>query len=125
MATTKRTTEPPTKRARKNKKARKDAATTPEPVVLGSTSTSTNLLQKDQEELDLEEAVFGRVTDTVDPMWDLAEDDIGKGKGKMRLHDQDADLDEDDLDETGLERLKDDNVRSFCPSALPQVFRID
>jgi len=115
MAPAKRSSEAPSKRSRRSKKARKVLEESPEPILLGSTSLSSRPQQKDQEELDLEEAVFGRSTDAQDGLWDLAEEDLGKGKGKMRAEDLDSD-DEEDLEETGLERLKDDNVRSFPPN---------
>lgn len=114
MAPIKRASDQATKKPRRNKKARKGGQEeTPEPVILGSTSTKSLVPDKNDEELELEEAVFGRRTDggAADQLWDLAEEDLGKGKGKMKQDfDSDEDDDEQDLEETGLERLRDDNV---------------
>ena len=111
MAPVKRSSEGPSKRSRKNKKPRKVAEESPEPILLGSTSLSTQSQQKNEEELALEEAVFGRRTEDTEQLWDLAEEDFGKGKGKMRAAQDSEAEDEQDLEETGLERLQDDNVR--------------
>lgn len=123
MSSMKRPSDVPIKRSR-SKKSRKGKAVQPEkqttPPPLGTTSSSSKLAlqgQKDQEELDLEEAVFG--TRTVE-YEDTLEGIDGKGKGKMRQVNSDDEEEEEfngieyeeDLEETGLERLKDDNVSS-------------
>lgn len=102
-----------TKRSRKNKKARKGISEqTPEPEILGSTSIHSRVTQahqKDAEELELEEAVFGRRMEVNE----VEEDHFGKGKGKLREDSEEEEwngVEDDDLEETGLERLKDDNV---------------
>ncbi|GAA5906780.1 WD40 repeat domain-containing protein [Sporobolomyces salmoneus] len=117
MSSIKRPSEQPTKRTRKNKKARKNAGETPEPVILGSTSTRSLAQQKNEEELELEEAVFGHRTEGTETLWDLAEEDLGKGKGKMREEFSEGEEDAE-LEETGLERLKDDNL-FFFDAPLP------
>ena len=120
MNSTKRTADAPTKRSRKHKKPRKGGISelTPEPEILGSTSIHSRVnqaKQKDAEELELEEAVFGRRTEVEE----VEDDSFGlfKGKGKLReIDSQDEEwngVEEDDMEETGLERLKDDNVRSI------------
>ncbi|GAA5965109.1 hypothetical protein JCM3765_004861 [Sporobolomyces pararoseus] len=118
MAPVKRSSEGPSKRSRKSKKPRKVAEESPEPVLLGSTSLSSQPQQKSEEELELEEAVFGRRTEDTEPLWDLAEEDLGKGKGKMRAAEDSEAEEEEDLEETGLERLKDDNL-FFFDAPLP------
>ncbi|GAA6006074.1 hypothetical protein JCM11491_002021 [Sporobolomyces phaffii] len=122
MAPSKRASEPPAKRSRKNKKARRGVAeSTPEPAILGSTSAAAHRPQdKDADELELEEAVFGHRSEALEGgLWDLGEEDLaGKGKGKMRLPDADSDHEQEDLEETGLERLKDDNL-FFFDAPLP------
>lgn len=79
---------------------------------------------KDETELELEEAVFGRRAGTRDAdVYDaaLAADDLkrramaGAGSGDEIDYEQD-DLDDEDDEETGLERLRDDNV---CFDLLP------
>ncbi|GAA5975448.1 hypothetical protein JCM5350_006482 [Sporobolomyces pararoseus] len=118
MAPVKRSSEGPSKRSRKNKKPRKVAEESLEPILLGSTSLSTQPQQKNEEELELEEAVFGRRTEDTEQLWDLAEEDLGKGKGKMRAAQDSEAEDEQDLEETGLERLQDDNL-FFFDAPLP------
>lgn len=54
--------------------------------------------QKAQDEAELEEAVFGKSRGGKGSVWDLAEED------QLQLDD------EDEEDETGLERLRDENV---------------
>ncbi|GAA5843255.1 hypothetical protein JCM5353_000721 [Sporobolomyces roseus] len=105
-----------TKRSRKNKKARKGISEqTPEPEILGSTSIHSRVTQahqKDAEELELEEAVFGRRIEVNE----VEEDHFGKGKGKLREDSEEEEwngVEDDDLEETGLERLKDDNLFFF------------
>jgi hypothetical protein len=74
---------------------------------------------KDETELELEEAVFGRRAGTRDADvygGALAADEVkrravaGAGSDDEVDYERD-DLDEDDDEETGLERLRDDNVR--------------
>ena len=74
---------------------------------------------KDETELELEEAVFGRRAGTRDAdVYDaaLAADDLKRraaaaGADSDGEIDYEQDADEDDDEETGLERLRDDNVR--------------
>lgn len=127
MATTKRATEGESKQ-RKSKKPRtnrKQAQAAAEldsaPAPLGATSLLAQHAQdyaKDETELQLEEAVFGRRAGTRDAdVYDLAEEDF---KGKRRAVDgnagsddeidYEAEQEDDDDEETGLERLRDDNV---------------
>lgn len=93
-----RTMQHPSQRSksRKSKKARTEG-----PTPLGAFLPQPALV-KDESELELEEAVFGR-SRAGKNNWELAEEDL--------LH-----LDEDDLDqeeETGLERLRDENVSAL------------
>lgn len=91
-------------RTRKVKKARVDEV---EPVLALGTKASKGAkkvsapVQKDEDELALEEAVFGTSRGTRTSVWDLAEEDIHRG-------DVDDEFEEDQ--ETGLERLRDENV---------------
>ncbi|KAI5476117.1 WD-repeat protein [Pseudohyphozyma bogoriensis] len=78
--------------SRKSKKARTDG-----PTPLGSFLPAAAALQKDEDELELEEAVFGRSAGR--NVWDLAEEDLPA-----------ADFEEEEDDETGLERVGDDNL---------------
>lgn len=81
--------------SRKSKKAR----TAPqEATPLGSFVKDTAAKEVDQTELELEEAVFGKSRGPKGSVWDLAEEDT-------------LQVDEDEEDpETGLERLRDENV---------------
>lgn len=68
---------------------------------------------KDQDELDLEEAVFGRST-AHSGLYDLADDDLRANAPGHDGFPGEVDYEEDDDEadeETGLERLRDDNVR--------------
>ncbi|GAA6060238.1 hypothetical protein JCM10212_003478 [Sporobolomyces blumeae] len=125
-STSKRPAQGPATSKRSNKKNKnRDRPSTPlEPVVLGATPTTANQHVKDQAELDLEEAVFGKRSD-LDPLGNRDDDGLhanGKGKGKMVFPQLDVRGDEDDwngvedegdYEETGLERLKDDNLFFF------------
>jgi len=80
---------------------------------------------RDDDESDLEEAVFGRRTGHRDTaVYDLALEDLVGGRNKRAragsdfLDEVDYD-DEDDDEETGLERMRDDSVRPLPPSRLP------
>lgn len=103
-------------RTNRKKAAAADAADAA-PAPLGSTSLLAQHAQahaKDETELELEEAVFGRRAGTRDAdVYGLAEEDL---KGKRRADDAGADdadetdYEDDEEDETGLGRLRDDNV---------------
>lgn len=77
--------------------------------VLGTKSSkkkknSTRAEPKDQDELALEEAVFGTSRGSRTNVWDLAEEDTLQ-----------PDLDDDFQEqETGLERVRDENVSILC-----------
>ena len=89
--------------SRKGKKAKLSA---PEPTPLGAFVKGSSAPQKQQDEAELEEAVFGRSRGGKASPWDLAEEDQ-------------LQLDEDDEeDETGLERLRDENVSPLFSLAL-------
>ncbi|GAA6006200.1 Utp18p [Rhodotorula paludigena] len=66
---------------------------------------------KDQDELDLEEAVFGRST-AHSGLYDLAEDDLRANAPGHDGFPGEVDYEDDDEvdEETGLERLRDDNL---------------
>lgn len=82
--------------SRKGKKAKLSGQKS---APLGAFVKGSSEPQKQQDEAELEEAVFGKNRSGKASAWDLAEED------QLRL-----DVDDDDEDETGLERLRDENV---------------
>ncbi|GAA5935063.1 hypothetical protein JCM3775_004689 [Rhodotorula graminis] len=70
---------------------------------------------RDEDELELEEAVFGRRSGQPDTgVYDLALEDLVGGRNKRTRAGDDfldeVDYDDDDDEETGLERMQDDNL---------------
>lgn len=98
--------------ARKNKSKKSRPADRPTPL---GAFVNASAVSKDEDELELEEAVFGTSRGTKTSVWDLAEEDTRR----VNLDGQDEDSDEED---TGLERLKDENV-SARSGALSFVAR--
>ncbi|GAA5899714.1 hypothetical protein JCM6882_005420 [Rhodosporidiobolus microsporus] len=119
MAPAKRSAEhqvkPRNKKARKQKQQQLDDDHPSAPAPLGSASLlaqAAKVHEKDETELELEEAVFGHRSGEGDAaVWDLAEEDL---RGKRRGGDSDDEIDYEDEDEddeeTGLERLRDENL---------------
>lgn len=104
---------PSTSTSRKSKKAR----TAPSSAPLGSLLSSKAVLVKEESELELEEAVFGRTSrDRGKGAWD--EDDVGTGGLGGFGAESDEDADEQDDEETGLERLRDENVSTSSYNAV-------
>lgn len=85
--------------SRKTKKAR---TLGPKALALGQQLKGAAAFEKDQGELDLEEAVFGRSTAGKASIWDVEEDIYAR-----------QDEEEQEI-ETGLERLRDENVSFFA-----------
>ncbi|GAA5859446.1 hypothetical protein JCM8547_006826 [Rhodosporidiobolus lusitaniae] len=90
-----------------------DSTTAAPPAALGATSLlaqAARAYDKDEEELELEEAVFGHRSGERDAeQWDLAEEDRRRSGNDS----DDAfgeDVDYEDEEETGLERLRDENL---------------
>lgn len=67
------------------------------------------MIEKDATELKLEEAVFGRSRGGKGSVWNDLNDTTSRSNKRSRF--EEAEEDEDV--ETGLERLRDDNVRFF------------
>ncbi|GAA5823947.1 hypothetical protein JCM3770_004142 [Rhodotorula araucariae] len=123
MATAKRASAPDTHKPPKAKKARvqKQRSPAPDPQpqpALGDQlrNSTARPKDKDEDELELEEAVFGRRSGQQGTsLYDLAEEDlVGRRGGRGALDgdfvdDVDYEDDEDD-EETGLERLRDENL---------------
>ncbi|GAA5837474.1 hypothetical protein JCM11251_002117 [Rhodosporidiobolus azoricus] len=119
MAPAKRSAEQPTKaRTKKQRKQKKDKDEDDQPSApapLGSTSLlaqAARLHEKDETELELEEAVFGHRSGEGDAaVWDLAEEDLrGNRRGGGSEDEIDYEEEEEDEEETGLERLRDENL---------------
>lgn len=84
-----------------SKKVKFNAVTNP----LGQILTNKTII-KDQSELDLEEAVFGKsASETSASIWDFDND-----QDDNKFDQEDSEEEE----ETGLERLRDENVSLFC-----------
>ncbi|GAA5969618.1 hypothetical protein JCM11641_008180 [Rhodosporidiobolus odoratus] len=99
-------------RTGKAKQSQDDSTTQPAP--LGSTSLlaqAAKLHEKDETELELEEAVFGhRSGEREAQVWDLAEEDLRGRGGDSDDEGLDGEIDYEDEEETGLERLRDENL---------------
>ncbi|KAK4050785.1 U3 snoRNP protein [Microbotryomycetes sp. JL201] len=124
MAPTKR----PGTNARPSKKTKKQKSTA-ERVVLGVQSRATGDAEnsKDADELALEEAVFGRSTKrSKDPFFSYDDDHKAFSKSRLGMHSQ-ADENEDaDMEPTGLERLRDENLFFFdAPEASTSKTMLD
>jgi hypothetical protein len=112
-----------TQRPRKSKKARTakitNAESAPAQPALGAPNLLAQaalLLQKDEDELDLEEAVFGkRSGERETDVWALAKEDERRRGGSDSDDPFGDEVDYEDEEETGLERLRDENVRFSFP----------
>ncbi|BGP18481.1 hypothetical protein JCM10213_001203 [Rhodosporidiobolus nylandii] len=119
MAPAKRTQEQQAK-PRKAKKARTgkgkqqqgdDAPASPAPLGASSLlAQAARLHEKDEDELELEEAVFGRRSGQRETdVWELAEEDARGARGGSD-GELDDEVDYEGEEETGLERLRDENL---------------
>lgn len=105
------------KKPRTRKGKQRDSDDAPEPQALGSTSLlarHAKAHEKDETELELEEAVFGKRSGQREAdLYDLAEEDLQARRRDGDFIDE-VDYEDEDDEETGLERLRDENVRTFA-----------
>lgn len=107
---------------KKARTARQPKPDTPAQSALGAASLLAQEHTKDESELELEEAVFGKRSGEKDAdIWGLAEEDERRRGGSDSDDPFGDEVDYEDEEETGLERLRDENVRFLRFPLLPPL----